>query len=107
AAPLRRVGWAPRPRRRRPPAEGQEIPAAWQAEAYCAVQTSEAFWKPSSMTSLKLFLKIDTGVCSADGTSFFSTVSLTEPLTMLDVSWFLIRAMASAEAASPSFLTAL
>ena len=26
------------------PAAGQEIPAVWQAEAYAAVQTSEAFW---------------------------------------------------------------
>ena len=28
----------------RAPAVGQEIPAAWQAEAYAAVHTSEAFW---------------------------------------------------------------
>jgi hypothetical protein len=28
----------------RAPPVGQEIPAAWQAEAYAAVQTSEAFW---------------------------------------------------------------
>jgi len=85
----------------------REIPAAWQAEAYAAVQTSEAFWKPSSMTSFTLALKIETGVSSADGTSLFRTVSLTEPLTMLDVSWPLISAMASAEAASASFFTAL
>jgi hypothetical protein len=34
----------PGPHADRAPAVGQEIPAAWQAEAYAAVQTSEAFW---------------------------------------------------------------
>ena len=47
------------------------------------VQTSEAFRKPSSMTSLTLSLKIETGVSSADGTSLFRTVSLTVPVAML------------------------
>ena len=59
------------------------------------------------MTSFTLSLKIETGVCSAEGTSLLRTVSLTEPLMRLFVSWFLIRAIARLEAASASFLTAL
>src|SRR5919107_3270909 len=82
---------------------GQAIPAVLQAEANAVVQTSEAFWKPSSMTSFTLALKIETGVWSADGTSLLRTVSLTVPLTMLFVSWFLIRAIARSEAALASF----
>ena len=68
---------------------------------------SEAFQKPSSMTSFTLSLKIDCGVSSADGTSFFRTVSVTLPEAMLAASSPLISAMASLAAASASFLIAL
>ena len=76
------------------------------ASAYLPTHTSLGFRKPSSKTTLMLSLVIASGVSSTDGTS--RAVSFVLPLTRPASGCLPVAsAMASLEAASASFLTAL